>query len=179
TEQRLSTLAELWMQEALALTPKAKAGEPVELSAVALDAWLETARYSYAYLFFSGRTPAQRALEDRLTQVRDYYNYAAEQASSVVFQRTRERALQGEDIGQPVQVDRWTLTTRFDQLKLDGIPRQLVAASSVSFAGLRSSYRRDGFGAELVVVMDGSDLAQAVESEERTADRPFYSAMPA
>jgi len=179
TEQRLSTLAELWMQQAMALTPKAKLDEDAQLSPEALDAWLETARYSYAYLFFSGRTPAQRALEDRLTQVRDYYNYAVQQTSSAVFQRTRTRALEGEDILRPVQVDRWTISTRFDQLKLQGIPSQLVSASAVSFAGLRSSYRRDGFGAELVAVMDAPALAMAVESEEGKPNLPVFSEMPA
>ncbi len=179
TEQRLSTLAELWMQQAMALTPKAKLGEDAQLSPEALDAWLETARYSYAYLFFSGRTPAQRALEDRLTQVRDYYNYAVQQTSSAVFQRTRARAMEGEDILRPVQVDRWTISTRFDQLKLQRIPSQLVSASAVSFAGLRSSYRRDGFGAELVAVMDAPALAMAVESEEAKANLPVFSEMPA
>jgi len=179
SEQRLSTLAELWMQEALALTPKAKGNEPIELPPAALDAWLETARYSYLYLFFSGRSPAQRALEDRLTQVRDYYNYATEQAASVVFQRTRARALEGQDITLPVQVDNWTISTKFDELKFEGVPRQLVAASSVSFAGLRSSYRRDGFGAELVAMMEAPALAQAIEVEERKQDLPVYSEMPA
>jgi len=179
SEQRLSTLAELWMQQALALTPKAKGNEPIELPPAALNAWLETARYSYLYLFFSGRSPAERALEDRLTQVRDYYNYATEQAASVVFQRTRARALEGEDINRPVQVDDWTIRAEFDELKLQGVPKQLVAASSVSFAGLRSSYRRDGFGAELVAMMEAPALAQAVEVEEREQDLPVYSEMPA
>lgn len=179
SEQRLSTLAELWMQQALALTPKAKGNEPIELPPAALNAWLETARYSYLYLFFSGRSPAQRALEDRLTQVRDYYNYATEQAASVVFQRTRTRALEGEDINRPVQVDDWTIRAKFDDLKLQGVPKQLVAASSVSFAGLRSSYRRDGFGAELVAMMEAPTLAQAIEVEERKQDLPVYSEMPA
>ncbi len=179
SEQRLSTLAELWMQQALALTPKAKGNEPIELPPAALNAWLETARYSYLYLFFSGRSPAERALEDRLTQVRDYYNYATEQAASVVFQRTRARALEGEDINRPVQVDDWTIRAEFDGLELQGVPKQLVAASSVSFAGLRSSYRRDGFGAELVAMMEAPTLAQAVEVEERKQDLPVYSEMPA
>ncbi|WP_313642386.1 alpha/beta hydrolase [Stenotrophomonas sp.] len=179
SEQRLSTLAELWMQQALALTPKAKGNEPIELPPAALNAWLETARYSYLYLFFSGRSPAERALEDRLTQVRDYYNYATEQAASVVFQRTRARALEGEDINRPVQVDDWTIRAEFDGLELQGVPKQLVAASSVSFAGLRSSYRRDGFGAELVAMMEAPALAQAVEVEERKQDLPLYSEMPA
>ena len=179
SEQRLSTLAELWMQQALALTPKAKGNEPIELPPAALNAWLETARYSYLYLFFSGRSPAERALEDRLTQVRDYYNYATEQAASVVFQRTRARALEGEDINRPVQVDDWTIRAEFDGLELQGVPKQLVAASSVSFAGLRSSYRRDGFGAELAAMMEAPALAQAVEVEERKQDLPLYSEMPA
>lgn len=177
-EQRLSTLAELWMQQALALTPKARVGEATPLSDAALDAWLETARYSYAYLFFSGRTPAERALEDRLTQVRDYYNYAAEQTASVVFQYTRARALEGADYRSPVQVDRWTIRSDFDRLQLNGIPRQLVSATAVSFAGLRSTYRRDGFGAELVVVMDAPALAIPVEGESRPAS-PGFSEMPA
>ena len=179
TEQRLSTLAELWMEEALALTPKAKLGQATELPAPALDAWLETARYSYAYLFFSGRTPAQRALEDRLTQVRDYYNYAAEQTASVVFQRTRALAIEGQDFTGPMQVDRWTISTDFEQLPLTSIPQQLVSASSVSFAGLRSSYRRDGFGAELVVVMEKAALTAPLEGTSDAPQLPVFSEMPA
>ncbi|KRG65762.1 hypothetical protein ABB26_02660 [Stenotrophomonas humi] len=179
TEQRLSTLAELWMEEALALTPKAKLGQATELPAPALDAWLETARYSYAYLFFSGRTPAQRALEDRLTQVRDYYNYAAEQTASVVFQRTRALAIEGQDFTGPMQVDRWTISTNFEQLPLTSIPQQLVSASSVSFAGLRSSYRRDGFGAELVVVMEKAALTAPLEGTIEAPQLPVFSEMPA
>ncbi|KAG1534044.1 hypothetical protein G6F50_015674 [Rhizopus delemar] len=59
----------------------------------ALDAWLEAARYAYAYLFYSGRSPSDRAFEDRQTQVRDYYNYAAEKAAVVLFVRARASAL--------------------------------------------------------------------------------------
>jgi len=184
-EQRLSTLAELWLEEALALTPKAKLGQERDLPANALDAWLETARYSYAYLFFSGRTPAERALEDRLTQVRDYYNYAAEQAASVVFQRSRALAMEGQDFTAPVQVDRWTIRNNFEQLPPMSLPKQLVSASSVSFAGLRSTYRRDGFGAELVLVMENAPLTVPVPVEggegtvAETPALPLFSEMPA
>ena len=87
-EQRLSAQSELWVKTALALTPKPKDREKTPMSDAALDAWLEAARYAYAYLFFSGRTPSDRAFEDRQTQVRDYYNYAAEQTASVVFKRS-------------------------------------------------------------------------------------------
>src|SRR5690606_30025773 len=42
----------------------------------------------------------------------------------------------------------------------------LVPASSLRFDGLRSTYRRDGFGAELVAVM-------APNSQDEQASRPF------
>lgn len=182
TEVRLATLAELWTQAALAqarLDGKAAQGQ----SQQAVDAWLEAARHAYAYLFFSGRSPAERALEDRLTQVRDYYNNAAEQAAAMVFERAREQALDGGS-GSAVKLSAsgWTVSARYDGLQLQSVPRSLVAASSIGFAGLRSTYRRDGFGAELVVVMEPAVLAVPLqeEPEEAVAMRgPVYSEMPA
>ncbi|MEG2981917.1 MAG: alpha/beta hydrolase, partial [Stenotrophomonas sp.] len=139
-EQRLSALSELWVKTALGLSPKPKDRDKHPMSEAALDAWLEAARYAYAYLFFSGRTPSDRAFEDRQTQVRDYYNYAAEQTAAVVFKRARESALEGEDYNAPVAGERWTLTSDFDELRMASIPTALVSASSLSFAGLRSTY---------------------------------------
>lgn len=176
-EQRLSALSELWVKTALGLSPKPKDREKHPMSDAALDAWLEAARYAYAYLFFSGRTPSERAFEDRQTQVRDYYNYAAEQTAAVVFKRARQRALEGEDYNAPVAGERWTLTSDFDELRMPSIPTRMVSASSVSFAGLRSTYRRDGFGAELVVVMDPPKLIAAAEGAK--AEIPQYSEMSA
>jgi hypothetical protein len=69
-EQRLSALSELWVKAALALTPKKTAAGDPPMSDAALDAWREAARYAYAYLFYSGRSPSDRAFEDRQTQVR-------------------------------------------------------------------------------------------------------------
>ena len=165
TEQRMSTLAELWVQNALALSPKPRHADTQPMSDAAVDAWLEAARYAYAYLFFSGRAPSDRAFEDRQTQVRDYYNYAAEQTASVVFRRARDSAREGEDYNAPVAGERWTITSNYDRLSLPSLPTRLVPAATISFVGLRSTYRRDGFGAELVVVMDpprlGTPLPQA------------------
>ncbi len=177
-EQQLATLAELWTQTALGLTPKDKDRERLPLSEAALDAWLEAARYAYAYLFFSGRTPAERAFEERQTQVRDYYNYAADQAAAAVFQRSRQRALQGEDLEQPVRNGNWTLAVDFGQLRLNSIPRRLVSASAIGFAGMRSTYRRDGFGAELVVEMEPPSLAVPVDAEGGADKAPVFSEMP-
>ncbi|HEL4838811.1 TPA: alpha/beta hydrolase, partial [Stenotrophomonas maltophilia] len=52
-EQRLSALSELWVKAALAMTPKKTAAGDPPMSDAALDAWLEAARYAYAYLFYS------------------------------------------------------------------------------------------------------------------------------
>lgn len=182
TEVRLATLAELWTQAALAQAKlDAKAGQGQ--SQLAVDAWLEAARHAYAYLFHSGRSPAERALEDRLVQVRDYYNNAAEQAAAMVFARAREQAMEGGNATAiKVRESGWTVSARYDELGLQSVPRSLVAASSIGFAGMRSTYRRDGFGAELVVVMEPPALAVplAEEIEEDARDRgPVYSEMPA
>lgn len=176
-EQRLSALSELWVKTALGLSPKPKDRDKHPMSDAALDAWLEAARYAYAYLFFSGRTASDRAFEDRQTQVRDYYNYAAEQTAAVVFKRARESALEGEDYNAPVEGERWTLTSDFGELRMSSIPTRMVPASSLSFAGLRSTYRRDGFGAELVVVMDPPKLVAAADGSK--AEIPQYSEMSA
>lgn len=170
-EQRLSTLSELWVKAALALTPKKQAANEPPMSDAALDAWLEAARYGYAYLFYSGRSPSDRAFEDRQTQVRDYYNYAAEKAAVVLFARARAAALAGEDYTKPVSAGSWTLASDFQRLSLKSIPKQLVPAGTVSFVGMRSTYRRDGFGAELVMVMDPPKLVvPAVAAEGAKAE---------
>lgn len=184
TEVRLATLAELWTKQAMGLAAadrKAGAGQSV----AAVEAWLEAARHAYAYLFFSGRSPADRALEDRLTQVRDYYNNAAEQAAAMVFERAREQALAagGADTGIRLQEERWTVSARYDQLGLQGIPRSMVATSNLGFAGMRSTYRRDGFGAELVVLMEPTQVTAPLQELEETgglrARGPVFSEMPA
>src|SRR5690606_36454414 len=75
----------------------------------------------------------------------------------------------------PVQLQQWTITTDLARLQLAGIPRQLVPAAQVGFAGLRSNYRRDGFGAELVAVQAPPLLAVA----DADASVPVFSEMPA
>ena len=50
-----------------------------------MQAWMESARHAYAYLFFTRRDPSERAFEDRQTQARDWYNHAVQQASILLF----------------------------------------------------------------------------------------------
>ena len=174
-ERRLAALAELWTQQAIALTPPG--GVPA--ADAALGAWLEAARHAYAYLFFSERTPGERAFEDRQTQVRDYYNHAVQQAASGLFARWQEAragttdgstqpaaTAPGEALvpGESLQLAGWTIRSDMRGVRMpEGVamPRELVPASALDFAGLRSIYRRDGFGAEVVAVMGDDPVAAA------------------
>lgn len=160
-EQRLSALAELWLKEA-------QSGRKSVADEARIDAYLESARYAYAYLFLTSRTTSQRALEDRQTQVRDYYNYSVQQTLTGLFERYRGSPPSPEDtLGNfRLKSGRWTISGQMNDVRLAGerlLPKELIPASSLSFDGLRNQYRRDGLGAELVavtakrVVNNGSD----------------------
>lgn len=147
-EQRLSAMAELWLEHALAADRAQAADEAV------LDAWLETARHAYAYLFFTTRKPGERAFEDRQTQVRDYYNYAVQQTVTRLFKLYS--ATPAAQRGETLALNSWRIASHADDLALPPdapMPEELLPASSLRFTGLRNSYRRDGFGAELVAVL--------------------------
>jgi len=142
-ERRMATLAEMWTGQALTHMPE-RGQAPDQ---VALDAWLRAARYAYAYLFFTERMPGERAFENRQTQVRDYYNYAAEQVGAGLFQRGE---LEGAPDGTAgaVQIGQWSVRTDMQDFRLPGgiaRPDALVPAGMLRFSGLLSIYRRDGF----------------------------------
>ncbi len=150
TEQRLSAMAELWLHQAL------WHGKPKQQDVIAeLDAYLMSARYAYAYLFYSGIAPYNRLFEDRQTQVRDYYNFATQQAAILLFAQQQRRWL--DDPTTRLQTERWQLRSlmQHQRLRQQALPSQLVAANSLSFQGLRNQYRRDGLGAELVALDAG------------------------
>ena len=160
-EQRLSALSELWLEAALA------ADKSVDQDDAALDAWLEAARHAYAYLFFTARRPGERAFEDRQTQVRDYYNYAVQQAMTRLFKRYR--GVPAEERANALGLSGWSVVAQAEEFRLpyDSLfPAELIAASSLRFTGLRNTYRRDGFGAELVAVVQRPDEADAQSFEE-------------
>lgn len=181
-EQRLSALAELWLKEAISLDKKAVEQEHIE---AILNAYLETARHAYAYLFFTERTPDMRALEDRQTQVRDYYNYAVQKTLTILFEYYRrhlppdfDRHLSPDfDFEQDTQIQSgpWTLTIRNEDLRLAenrALPEDLIPASSLSFAGLHNQYRRDGLGAELVAATSVK-VVSASDAEVPFSETPF------
>ena len=160
-EQRVSALAELWLQEALAMDKKVNEGV---LAADVLNAYLESARYAYAYLFFTERSPSQRALEDRQTQVRDYYNFAVQQMVTRTFNHHHQHLLDSIDEHGRFSVTStyWQISGQLNEVRLaegQQIPEKLIPASSLTFKGLRNQYRRDGIGAELVAVKNSREDA--------------------
>ena len=154
--QRQSALAELWLAVALVTC---KPERTCTRDTDAFAAWMEVIRHSYSYLFFTGQSMNARAFEDRQTQVRDYYNLAVQEASRLLFHGTHDgRDIPAEGV---VRFAGWDVRVDISKLRLPGnaeSPRELVPVSSLSFTGLRSIYRRDGFGAELVAVTDDTPV---------------------
>ena len=180
-ERRLATLSELWLRAATLRTPKRTA----TLDDASLQAWLETARYAYAYLFYTERPASARAFEDRQTQVRDYYNYAVQQVVGGLFERWRAHSASGElRDDDTLAAAGWQVRAEMGSFRLPGgvaRPNAMVPAASLRFDGLRSTYRRDGFGAELVAevspaqVGDPTAVLAAAAPGQAPGDTAGYS----
>lgn len=147
-EQRLSALAELWLGKAIR-TDHAKAGAPMDDQTI--DAFLQSARYAYAYLFYTARSPADRAFALRQVQVIGFYNFAVQRAVSRFFQelpRLGERWTRTSLAG-------WTVMRPQTDVRLADnarVPVELLPAADLRFKGLRNIYQRDGFGSDFVAV---------------------------
>lgn len=178
-ERRTAALAELWTAHAMALPDK---GDKAS-SEQAVDAWLRAAQYAYGYLFYTARTPGERAFVNRQTQVRDYYNYAAERIGELLFRNLRSAGprLSGAD---GVDVGPWHGALAMGDMHLPGglaIPDMLVPASSLRFSGLRSTYRRDGFGAELVARVSPAEVGDPSAANhllQGRHDTPDFNEIP-
>lgn len=154
-EQRLSALSELWLAFAIQSDPS---GKGLPLGDTALDAYLQSARYAYAYLFYTTRNPGERVFETRQSQVVDFYNYAAQRAVMRFFKLLP--ALGSGWTRAPVAG--WQLLKPSSDVYLgsgDLIPHALIPAEGLRFSGLRNIYRRDGFGSEFVAI--GADPARS------------------
>lgn len=152
-DRRLAILAEAALTHALHL--EQQAGDVTSISEeTIMAAYLKAASFAYAFIFMGERTPAARALEDRQTQVRDYYNFATERVAALLFRRARQNDL--VDLPQPGQTSPlrdWHLTTGQQDLSVPEGMRGLEAIlppSRLRIRGLNNIYRRDGLGASLV-----------------------------
>lgn len=113
-----------------------------------LDAFLQSARHAYAYLFFTARQPAERAFEMRQVQVIGFYNFAVQRAVSRFFEVLPQLGPQWTQ----TNLAGWAVLRPQSDLSLGGAPTELIPAAGLRFNGLRNIYRRDGFGSDFVAV---------------------------
>lgn len=161
-EQRLSALAELWLGRALRA---ARSQRGAAMDDATLDAYLQSARYAYAYLFYTARSPAERAFEVRQVQVTGFYNLAVQRVMSRLFlelPRLDPHWAQASLAG-------WTVLRPHSDVRLAGdarVPAELIPAANLRFNGLRNVYRRDGFGSDFVAVAPEEKADAAVPWRE-------------
>ena len=158
-EQRLSALSELWMGRAF---DGDHANDRTPMGAATLNAYLESARYAYAYLFYTERPLAARAFDLRQVQVIGFYNYAVQRAVSRFFETLPQLGRQWTR----TELAGWTVLRPETDLRLADdarAPAELIPAAGLRFRGLRNVYRRDGFGSDFVAVAPphaaGNDVA--------------------
>lgn len=147
-EQRLSTLSELWLAWAIQL---GNTDDSKPINDQALHAYLESARYAYAYLFFTARTPEERAFEIRQSQVLDFYNFSVQRAVTSFFNQLPSHG----DPWSQWDLAGWNILRPSSDVTMGAnqvIPKELLPAAALRFNGLRNIYKRDGFGSEFVAI---------------------------
>ncbi len=147
-EQRLSALSELWLDKAMQADTSASDGT---MDDATLDAFLQSARYAYAYLFHTARKPSERAFELRQVQVIDFYNFAVQRSVTRFFKVLPQLGTQWNQ----TTLAGWTVFRPETDVHLSGgarVPVELIPADGLRFVGLRNVYTRDGFGSEFVAV---------------------------
>lgn len=141
-ERRLSALSELWLARAL------RSDRQPAMDDATLDAYLQCARYAYAYLFYTRRTPAERVFDQRQIKVIAFYDYAVERVVGRWFQELPKLSTGWTQ----TELAGWTVLRPDTDLHLRSAPSELIPASTLRFKGLRNVYRRDGFGSDFVAV---------------------------
>lgn len=158
-ESKISALAEMWLFKAMRAQKDAQvlkdAGEfqdENKLNAELLNDYIQTAKYSYAYLFFSGRKISDRALEDRQTQVKDYYNFAVQNVIEQLYRATKGKAL----TDFPVREGKWNIYIKNPEQLSEHAEtvKELIPDTVLSFKGLKNQYSADGLGARMVLSTD-------------------------
>lgn len=186
-EQLYSTASELFLAKSLelqnssqckaSLLQNAKSKKLLETEAINRNHCLEQSlhmldrslRYSYSYLFKSQRPPQQRIFDNRLVQVRDFYNTALSSLLMTYMQRHQLAVLPDTlDIGNHV----YRLNFKYHPSLQHQPIQELTSSYNLNFSGFRSINRSDGFGAEFVAVLP--------ENKHPTEDElPYYLIDPA
>ncbi len=161
-EERLSALSEIELWQALDTEKRvlrATNTPDYEIDYAerqAIGHYFESARAAYAYLFFTPRTFRDRALEDRLSQVRDYYNLSVQNATAIIF-REAKKQIETKKALLPelaARIEGWHVSADLSHVPDLSEPgtyiAEVVPDTTVTFDGIRNQYSRDGIGALMV-----------------------------
>ncbi len=182
-EQRQSALSEIWLLKAFRLHDSLKRSnasneaEYRKLANRAIDAYLQSARAAYLYLFYSNRTINMRALEDRQTQVRDYYNLSAQNSVAILYDRYKDMDPESPEMQEnSEQIEDWTLYSdvRYYPMLSDKDLQilNITADSTVSFKGIRNEYVRDGLGARTILTLGSISKRKRQAAPEKHPEEP-------
>lgn len=138
---------------------------------VAAHEAMDTARWAYAYLFMTARTPEQRVFESRQGRVLRLYNRAVEVTAQSLFEVARVRKSAPDQIQQIHNLRLGISLHGFDR-KQDDTPEMLLASDTLGFDNMRAVYGRDGFGSSLVAVFP--PLKTAAAAGQTTPPDPPY-----
>ena len=147
---------EAWLAttaEVRALRMQATSGRDAMQAApeIAAHEAIDVARWAYAYLFHTARTPEQRVFELRQERVLRLYNRAVEVAAQAMFKLARERGQTPSQVQNVHNLRMGVELHGFDDER-GTMPESLLASDTLGFENLRAVVRRDGFGSNLVAV---------------------------
>ncbi len=163
-EQILSTGSELFLTQAVRLKSQS-ACQPDQPTAETttkkttltyeqcisqyLEALNQSLRYSYAYLFMTERHASQRIFNNRQIQVTDFYNQAiANLITELNNYQKKDIDFKNKNL---IGNSGYSIDVRlYPNLHLDNIEK-MISTYRLSFSGLQTTNRRDGFGASFVI----------------------------
>ena len=147
-EAWLATMAEV---RALRMMATSDDGALLAAPEIAAHEAIDVARWAYAYLFHTKRTPEERAFELRQERVLRLYNRAVEVAALSLFEVARARGQTPSQV-QGIHNLRFGVELHGFDDDRGTMPETLLASDTLGFENLRAVFRRDGFGSNLVAV---------------------------
>lgn len=132
-----------------------KAQQCIDQELAALD---KSIRYSYMYLFRSSDTPQSRVFSIRQSQVRTFYNYALSRFMTLQYLKQHFETIPAVfRVGQQRYSFDFKSYPELENMSID----QFRSSYNMKFQGLYTINRRDGFGAEFVVVRKTKPISQS------------------
>lgn len=154
-DERYAALSELYLAQALDISkqrnctqaqPHSENNHCLEQS---LEAFDQSLRYSYVYLFKMQESPSTRVFDQRQMHVRTFYNVALSRLITTAY---RTQPFQQVPAQLNVQQRQYIVNLEhYPELKSKTIDR-VQSSYNLNFSGFYQVNRQDGLGAEFVVV---------------------------